>query len=339
MRRPWLLPLAPLYWLATSVRNSMFDVGLLKSRSFDVPILCIGNLSAGGTGKTPHTEWVLEKLSEEYSIVVLSRGYGRKTKGFQLANSKSTASEIGDEPLQIARKFPHVKVVVCEDRVAGVEKILSAGKPDLILLDDAYQHRYVKAGMYWLLTPWFDLYTKDAIIPFGNLREDIRGADRAHLITVTKCPGTPSPQERKELAIELNPREDQVLGFSKMIYLPLVNPHNETVGKPSEAVVVTGIAEPAPLLKSLSDKGIKCTHVAFKDHRNFDDADVEKILKATNQLNQPVIITTRKDYMRWPESEALRSIPTYIQDIGIDLNGDEDIYLKTIRGFIENGSL
>ncbi len=336
MRRFWFLPFSPIYWVITSIRNSLFDLGILRSQSFNVPILCIGNLSAGGTGKTPHTEWVISRFQEKYTIAVLSRGYGRRTKGFISVETTHSAMEVGDEPLQIAQRFPNVKVAVCEDRVFGIEMLLSsADEIHLIILDDAFQHRYVSPGLSWLLTSWNDLYTKDMILPAGNLREDSRNAERADLITVTKSPGKPSPQEREDIRRELAPTDIQTLGFSRMKYAMLVNTNGNAIQKrPSQAVVVTGIAQPKPLIQHFTDLGIECHHVAFKDHRQFTPADVHRMIKACEKLDNPVIITTRKDFVRWPESEELRAITTYIQDIEIEMDDDEGVFYRLIDRFI-----
>ncbi len=335
MRRPWLLPFAPLYWLITSARNSLFDLGILRERSFDVPILGIGNLSTGGTGKTPHTEWVLEKFQDKYRMAVVSRGYGRKTKGYLQADESSTFQDIGDEPLQIYQKFPNVQVVVCEKRVLAIKTLLAQkNKPEFIILDDSFQHRYVAPGLRWLLTPWNDPYTKDFILPLGNLREDIRGADRADLITVTKGPGAPTPLERAEWRKELNPTDVQTLGFSRMHYSHLVDAMNNPVDRPERAVVVTGIAEPEPLIKHLTDMGTECIHVAFTDHRQFTYADAQRIVNATEALDKPVIITTRKDFVRWPNSDDLNAIPTIIQDIEIEMDNDDGVFYRIIDRFV-----
>lgn len=336
MRRIWLLPFSPIYWIIVSIRNSLFDLGVLRSHSFEVPILCIGNISAGGTGKTPHTEWVLDRFQEKYRIAVLSRGYGRSTKGFKYVEPTSSASEVGDEPLQISQRFPKVTVAVCEDRVFGIEMLLTQAKrPELIVLDDAFQHRYIQPGLSWILTPWDDLYTKDYMLPAGNLREDSRSAERADLITVTKCPGKLSTTEREALREELSPTDIQTLGFSRMKYASLVDKKGDAITqKPSEAVVVTGIAKPAPLLKHFKDHDITCHHIAFKDHRQFTHADVHRILIACQQLDEPVIITTRKDYVRWPENDELSSIPTFIQDIEVEMDDDEGVFYRIIDRFI-----
>lgn len=336
MRRPWLLPFAPIYWVITSIRNALFDIGILKSREFPIPIICVGNLSAGGTGKTPHTEWILHHFSSKYDIAVLSRGYGRKTKGFLAVTSKSKARDVGDEPLQIAQRFPDAQVVVCENRVFGVEMLLSGErKPDVIVLDDAYQHRYVSPGLTWLLTAWDDLYTRDFMLPLGNLREDIRGADRADIITVTKCPGEPTPLERDTLRSEINPTELQTLSFSRMKYAPLVTPSGEQVEKPSNAVVVTGIAKPEPLLSYLNGIGVTCTPLVFPDHHAFTHADGERIVNAFSKNQAEYIITTRKDFVRWPEDNAeLNALPLLIQDINIDLGHDQGPVLRNIDRFL-----
>lgn len=339
MRRPWLLPFAPAYWVITSVRNSLFDLGILKSRRFDVPIICVGNLSAGGTGKTPHVEWIVRQFSEKYRIAVLSRGYGRKTRGFLMSTDQSTAADIGDEPLQIAQQFPGVTVAVCEDRVFGVETLLSQSKPPhLIVLDDAFQHRYISAGLYWLLTPWDDLYTRDHILPAGNLREDTRGADRADMITVTKCPGKPSPSERESVRRELGPTEIQLLTFSRMKYEKLISKDGQSSEKPSSALLVTGIANPDPLRKHLSDSGIRLGSLEFSDHREFTHADVQRILNAFESGSYECIITTRKDYVRWPGDKDLNRIPTLIQDIRIEMDDDDGIVYRTIDRFVSDFS-
>lgn len=337
MRRPWLLPFAPVYWLITSARNSLFDLGLLRSHAFNVPILGIGNLSAGGTGKTPHVEWVLQHFQDKYRMAVLSRGYGRATKGYLEADMHSTARDIGDEPLQIFQKYPEVKVAVCESRVFGIEMLMSKDNPpEFIILDDAFQHRYVKPGLNWILTPWDDLYTRDFILPLGNLREDTRGADRADLITVTKCPHRPNPFERAEVRTELSPTDIQTVGFSRMSYTPLVDVLNTNVEVPEEALVVTGIANPAPLIKHLANLGIQVHHLGFPDHREFTYADGQRILNRANQLENPVIITTRKDFVRWPNSEELEAVPTYIQDIEIIMDDDDGVFSRIIDRFVAN---
>lgn len=337
MRRPLLLPLAPLYGLVTFLRNKFFDWGWLTSTEFEFPVLCIGNLSAGGTGKTPHTEWVLREFSDRYSIAVLSRGYGRKTKGFILANTHSTASEIGDEPLQLFSRFPKVTVAVCENRVEGIHNLHKKYGPfDLVVLDDAFQHRYAKAGLYWLLTPYDDLYTKDYILPVGNLRESRRSSSRADIITVTKCPPTLGEIEYSTLNQELSRKPDVLLSTSKMVYSPLTATRGIPMEAPSNALVVTGIANPKHLLHHVQSLGTHVEALTFSDHHHYTEKDVNMIREAFFQSQADCIITTRKDWMRWPKSEALSNLPTYVQDIEIELMHNAEEVRSQIEQFIQN---
>ena len=201
--RKILFPIGFIYWLVTFIRNWLYDVGFFKSKSYDLPIIAIGNLSAGGTGKTPHTEYLIRLLKDNHKVAVLSRGYKRSTKGFVLANEAISAHELGDESYQIKAKFPDITVAVCEDRQTGIEKLISEINPDVILLDDAFQHRKVKAGFYVLLTAYDDLFADDYILPFGNLRESAMGKKRANLVIVTKCPTVLSEQEQEKVKRKL----------------------------------------------------------------------------------------------------------------------------------------
>lgn len=337
MRRPLLLPFVPFYWIATSIRNSLFDLGVLRSKSFPIPIICVGNISAGGTGKTPHTEWILDQFSDKYRMAVLSRGYGRKTKGYIEASAQSTAREIGDEPLQIAQRFPNVKVVVCEDRVSGINQLLKGKKaPDVIVLDDAFQHRYVHAGLNWVLTPFNDLFTKDFLLPAGNLREDVRALERADIITVTKCPHKLNQEEREVLRKEIKPTDVHTLSTSRMTYLPLTNPLNEKVETPKSALVITGIATPEHLIHHLMDSGIDVHSLRFKDHKDYTHSDAQRIVNAFENNEVDCIITTRKDFVRWPSNSELASIPTYIQDISIQMDDDSGVIYRIIDRFISD---
>lgn len=315
----------------------MFDLGVLKSRTFPIPIITVGNLSAGGTGKTPHVEWLLRNFSSKYNVAVLSRGYGRKTKGYLEAEADSTAQQIGDEPLQIHQQFPKVKVVVCEDRVFGIETLLSKYKKlDLIILDDAFQHRYVSAGLNWLLTAWDDPYTRDQILPFGNLREDSRGAERADIITITKAPHAPSLEEREAFRRDIQPTEVQEFSFSRMVYKDLVSPSNKVASSPKNALLITGIAKPEPLKEHLLSTGVELSSLHFSDHRDFTYADVQKIKDAFDPEVMECIITTRKDFVRWPKDEGLAQIPTLIQDIEIEMDTDSGPIYRYIDRFISD---
>ena len=217
--RKLLFPFAILYGFITGIRNFLFDKGVLKSYSFDVPIIAVGNLSVGGTGKTPQIEYLIRLLSPSYKVATLSRGYKRKSEGFVLADSTSNAEILGDEPFQFYKKFNNIQVAVDANRKNGIEKLLSqTNKPEVILLDDAFQHRKVKAGFYILLTSYDDLYSDDFILPTGNLRESRTGAKRANLVVVTKCPATLSPDEQNKIQAKLNLTSNQELYFSYIEY-------------------------------------------------------------------------------------------------------------------------
>jgi len=217
--RKILFPFAILYGIITSIRNFLFDVGILKSYSFDLPIIAVGNLSVGGTGKTPQIEYLIRLLSDTYKIATLSRGYKRQSKGFVLADSGSNATVLGDEPFQFYQKFPEIQVAVDADRKNGIEQLLLQKEiPQIILLDDAFQHRKVKAGFYILLTSYGDLYSNDFILPTGNLRESRSGAKRANIVVVTKCPKMLSHKEQKSIQSKLKLTKNQELYFSFIDY-------------------------------------------------------------------------------------------------------------------------
>ena len=217
--RKFLFPFAILYGFITSIRNFFFDKGILKSYSFDVPVIAVGNLSVGGTGKTPQIEYLIRLLSSKYKVATLSRGYKRKSEGFVLADAHSNASILGDEPFQFYTKFPNIQVAVDANRKNGIEQLLSQeSKPDIILLDDAYQHRKVKAGFYILLTSYGDLYADDFILPTGNLRESRSGAQRANLVIVTKCPENLSLDEQQKIKEKLKLSVSQELYFSFIVF-------------------------------------------------------------------------------------------------------------------------
>ena len=215
----FLLPFSALYGIGVGLRNILFDIGFLKSRSFSLPVICVGNLTIGGTGKTPHTEYLINLLQEQYQVAVVSRGYKRKKKGFQIASAESTAKDIGDEPYQIKQKFPNIIVAVCAKRVKAIRLLLKKDNPtipDVILLDDAYQHRYVKAGLNILITDYHRLIFNDHLLPAGHLREGFKGRDRAQIVIVSKCPPHISEQEEKAIEQGLSLYKGQKLFFSTL---------------------------------------------------------------------------------------------------------------------------
>lgn len=294
--RKILFPFSILYGCITSIRNFLFDKGILKSYSFDVPVIAVGNLSVGGTGKTPQIEYLIRLLAPNYKIATLSRGYKRKSEGFVLADASSTPEILGDEPFQIHQKFPQITVAVDADRKNGIEKLVSLkDKPEVILLDDAFQHRRVKAGFYILLSSYDDLFCDDYLLPTGNLRESKSGAKRADVIIITKCPKDLSEIAQQNIKNKIG--LDLPIYFSYIDYDDLVYDQNESK-KVSEIkllnkLVIAGIAKPEPFFNFLEVSKDDC--LVYPDHHFFTEKDLNQI---ENKANNKVIITTEKDFVR-----------------------------------------
>lgn len=307
-----LFPFAIIYNLITGIRNRLFDAKILKSTSFSLPIIAVGNLNVGGTGKTPQIEYLIRLLKENYKIAVLSRGYKRKTKGFLKVDKNHSAEDVGDEPLQFFKKFKDIIVAVDADRTNGIQQLLSKkNTPEIILLDDAFQHRKVKAGFYILLTKYDDLYSDDFLLPTGNLRESRKGARRANIIVVTKCPKKLTKKEQDEITKRLKLKSNQQVFFSLITYkeeLKGIDAISMDELQNKEIVLVTGIANPNPLLNYLKSKKIDFKHLKYPDHHNFSKEDISVIKTAFNSISSTdkIILTTEKDYVR---------LANYIQDI------------------------
>ena len=294
--RKILFPLAFLYWLITFIRNWLYVKGIFKSSSFNIPIIAVGNLSVGGTGKTPQIEYLIRLLADNYKVAVLSRGYKRATEGFVLADKNATAASIGDEPFQFFSKFPRIQVAVDADRRNGIEQLLnSSTKPDLILLDDAFQHRKVKAGFYILLTAYDDLFCDDYILPFGNLREPSSGKKRADMIIVTKCPNDLSELAQQKIREKLKVKQpvffttiqydDYVFGNESKLLVSEIQSETK--------VLVAGVAKPKLFFDFLKNETYET--LVFPDHHHFSKQDCEQILAKANGRK---IITTEKDFVR-----------------------------------------
>lgn len=338
--RKILFPFSILYGLITSIRNLLFDKGILKSYSFDIPIIAVGNLSVGGTGKTPQIEYLIRLLSPNYKMATLSRGYKRKSEGFVLANSTSTAEILGDEPFQIYQKFPEIKVAVDANRKNGIEQLLSLkDKPDVILLDDAFQHRKVKAGFYILLTAYDDLFCDDYILPTGNLRESRKGANRADVIIITKCPKDLSEiaQEniRRKLRFFLRQNDNvERLFFSYIDYDDKV--YNELESKKVEEIkheaklLLAGIAKPEPFFRYLQSE--KDETLVYPDHHFFTEKDLKEI---QSKANNKLIITTEKDYVRLKNSD-LKSL--FCLPIKSSFVANSDNFDKNITNYVGTSS-
>lgn len=296
--RKILFPFSLLYWAVTALRNLLYDTGFFACASFSVPVIAIGNLSTGGTGKSPQTEYLIRLLSGRYRVATLSRGYKRKTEGFVLADAHSNAATLGDEPYQFHSKFQNIRVAVDADRKNGIGQLLSLSpRPEIILLDDAYQHRRVKAGFYILLTAYGDLYADDFVLPAGNLREGRSGAKRANVIIVTKCPPDLSRSEQIKIRGKLKAQPEQTVYFTAIEYDAEVYSAGDSRDinrvKGSPKVLVAGIARPKPFFDHLREEGDIV--LTYPDHHDFTEKEIQDI---NQQANQNIIITTEKDFVR-----------------------------------------
>ena len=289
-------PISLLYGLVVYIRNQLYDRGILQSRSFDMPIICIGNLSVGGTGKTPMIEFLISRLRESYKLAVLSRGYKRKSTGFQIAGKNVTVAQLGDEPFQIYSKFPEVIVAVDSDRRNGIARLKEEVRPDIILLDDAFQHRKVKPSFSILLTTYDRPYIKDTYLPTGSLRDSKYAAKRADILVVTKCPDTISEKEMTVFKNRLNAKENQKVLFASLVYDGMLFGEKAGMGiedlKGSLFTLVTGIANPKPLVEFFEKENLVFEHLKFADHHNFSASEIARL------QTEEFIVTTEKDYVR-----------------------------------------
>ena len=331
--RKLLLPFSLLYGSILALRNLCYDKGWFKSKSYAIPIICVGNLSIGGTGKSPMIEYLISFLKEDYKVAVLSRGYKRNTSGFRDVLINSKAEDVGDEPLQIKRKFPEVMVAVCADRQEGIEKIRI--KANVILLDDAFQHRKVSASTNILLTTFDDLYVHDMVLPAGNLRESKRGAKRADLVMVTKCPEKHSHAKLQEIQYILNLKPPQKIYFSKISYddsicgISKTLPLNYLLNK--NFTLVTGIANSKPLVEFLKQNQFNFEHKKFPDHHHFSNSEIK------NFKEKEIILTTEKDFVRL-EPRLNKSAIYYLPIKTAILNEQEKFFKEYIINEIENFS-
>ena len=310
-----LSPLALLYGAAIYLRNFLFDVNVLKSKSFNRAVICVGNLTVGGTGKTPHTEYLINLLKDDLNVATLSRGYKRKTKGFLMASSSSTASDIGDEPMQIQTKFSGITVAVDEQRVRGIETLLQQ-KPstDVILLDDAFQHRYVRPGFSILLTDYNNLIYKDCFLPTGTLRDSFSQRKRANVVIVTKCPRDLSDGEQQKIIGKLKLQSHQQVYFTSYTYgdIEPVFGDEETAINPNShpnVIALAGIANPKPFFGHLKDLYTVDHTIQLPDHYHFTEKKIRAIFERISALKNrtSIVITTEKDAARIKEFNNLPS--------------------------------
>ena len=300
--RKLTLPIAFIYGLVVRTRNFCYDTGILASRAFVTPTICIGNLSLGGTGKTPMAELLIGLFRETHRLAVLSRGYKRRSRGFVLADSDSDAGDLGDEPLQLFSKFPGLIVAVDANRRRGISRLEQQLAPELIILDDAFQHRKVRPDVSILLTAYGNLYTDDYYLPAGNLRDSPKEARRADIIVVTKCPPGISDAEQQQITAELHPGPHQQVLFASLEYDTLLVGAGKPLSlkdlKDKPLTLVTGIASSEPLEVFLKGEGLVYDHRRFRDHHFFSREELEQI------VSLPLVLTTEKDYMRMPEKPA-----------------------------------
>ncbi len=328
-----LFPFSIAYGAILSLRNKLYDWGVFSSTEFEIPIISVGNLSVGGTGKTPHIEYLIRLLSPEFDLATLSRGYGRKTKGFVLSDMQSTTADIGDEPLQFKNKYNAIHVAVDAKRVNGITKIIELfPSVQSILLDDAFQHRAVKPGLSIVLTDFSNLYLNDHVVPTGTLREFRSGIKRADIIIVTKCPKILVPIERKRLMKEMNPLPHQTIYFSFIKYSEFLLLNSEKKNPVSKSyysehnysiLLLTGIANTQPLEQYLRTKVKTVIPVKFPDHHQFTKSDLGLVQKTFHSIptENKIILTTEKDAMRLklPEFSAiLDTLPIFYMPIEID---------------------
>lgn len=340
--RKYLTPLSKIYEGITQVRNKMYDKGVLPSEDFDIPIINVGNLRVGGTGKTPMVAYLASLLTKDYQVAILSRGYKRKSSGFFLADDKNAnAATLGDEPFLLFRRFPNVYLAVDEDRVHGIQSLMSLETPpEVILLDDAFQHRRVNAGLNILLTPYNDLYVDDQILPSGNLRENKQGAKRAQLIVVTKSPDQLTEEQEFEVAKKLAIGLDQTIFFSGIQYASTVNgtkAHIDfTALKNYQILLLTGIENPNPLVDFLKSQDINFEHLSYPDHHHYTNKDIIEIQATFDKYEEgnKLILTTEKDYVRifaLLENIYYLSIDTYF------INHQKD-FDQIIRTYVEKNT-
>ncbi|MDR0660025.1 MAG: tetraacyldisaccharide 4'-kinase [Prevotellaceae bacterium] len=341
MLKPFKILVSFLYWLVVAIRNKLYDWGIFKSKEFAMTVIVLGNITVGGTGKTPHTEMLVKTLSQEFCLAVLSRGYKRKTRGFHYVKPTSTVTEVGDEPLQMKRKFPDVTFAVEADRVKGIERLKKdIGELDVVLLDDAFQHRKLKPSLSIVLIDYNRPLHEDRMLPWGRLRDTRSQLKRADVVVITKCPHNLKPLEMKLLEKDTRLRPYQRLYLSAFRYgkpQPLFP--SESIALPdapsfTSVLALTGIATPAPFVEHLSQMIKKVEPLEFADHHSFTKKDIERIVQLAK--NHDAVFTTEKDAMRLQElslPEELKQRLFYIP-IEVEIINGNDKFTKYITNYV-----
>ena len=350
----WLYPASWIYGAGVWLRNKLFDWGYYKERSFDLPVICIGNITVGGTGKTPHTEYLIRLLQNSFQVAVLSRGYKRKSTGFVLAQMDTPVHQLGDEPYQMKQKYPNIHMAVDADRCHGIEELCKAAitpSTDVILLDDAFQHRYVKAGINILLVDYNRMITEDALLPAGRMREPLSGKERAHIVIITKC-----PKDMKQIEYGLLKKHMDLYAFQQLYYTtldygklrPMFNGGREHpiqhIQPSVHILLVTGIASPEQLEDDLSAVNSHIHTLAFSDHHDFTEEDMLEIERQFSRLpeGKRMIITTEKDAVRMVSHPGLpETIKPYIYVLPVEivfLQDQQETFNKYILDYVRKNS-
>ena len=340
-----LLPISLLYHIVLSIRHKLYDWHILKSKRFEKPVICVGNLNLGGTGKTPHTEYLIRLLKNDYRVATLSRGYGRHSKGFKLAETTSTYNDLGDEPLLYFKKYPGIKVAVDEDRVDGVTHLLGEQGVEVVLLDDAFQHRSISAGLNILLTEYQRLYMDDYLFPAGTLRDVRSAAKRADIIVISKAPKDLSEQEKQQITDKLNTSKNQKVFFSYLEHAAL-QPLNEAAKafSPEEAdgaFAFCGIGNPKPFVEELKKRYHAVDFLPFGDHHDYKEKDMKAVLDWYEKLDgeKKIIVTTEKDAARLTNSPYLcqfERTPLYDLPVTVRFHEEEKFNEEILKYVREN---
>ena len=348
----WMLPLSWFYGLGVKARNQLFELGLLKSRSFKVPVIAVGNITVGGSGKTPHVESLVRLLKDHCKVAVLSRGYKRKSKGFVLSDKDTPMRMIGDEPFQMKQKFPDVEVAVDANRCRGIDKLTDntiVKDIDVVLLDDAFQHRYVKPGINILLVDYHRLIIYDKLLPAGRLREPKDGKSRADIVIITKCPAELKPIEYRVItkAMDLYPYQD--LYFTTLVYEDLVPLYGkdsralDSITTNENVLLLTGIASPKQMMNDLAAYTRKITPMSYSDHHQFTQRDLRRINKRFAEMPAPkCVITTEKDAVRLQGMEGLsQEVKDNIYQLPVRIKfmlEQEEEFNQKIKGYVQKNS-
>ncbi|MEO8712197.1 MAG: tetraacyldisaccharide 4'-kinase [Parafilimonas sp.] len=338
-----LFPFSLLYGLVVIIRNFFYNKKIFHTATFNLPIICVGNLVMGGTGKSPMVEYLIELLQNKFRVATISRGYKRKTKGYALADENATALDIGDEPMQFHTKFPYVVVAVGEERVVAVPQLLH-DKPDteVVILDDAFQHRAITAGLNILLTVYNDLFIDDFFLPTGDLRDQKISAKRANIIVVTKCPPDLTADEKEKIIDQLSAYKVQHIFFTTIEYQTpyhIITKNKKPLSLKDEVLLVYGIANPQALKEYISDNTAEYAEISYSDHHIFSIDDLEDISKKFEKIesSNKLILTTEKDAVRFLKfKEELSNIPLYVLPLkSVFLFNEAEVFNKIIIDFID----